>query len=210
MKRLTTVLFVTVTPIVLAAGSTLNQGQGQRGGASVAHAAALHPTKQIRAATTMEITAASIKSLRSGAPPGLQFTTRTDGIHVMSRDGHALRAASIRAGDRLTISANGLVRDLSQQWENLQGVISATPASASEPLMLLVQHSTDIVVDTDQQTRYSDRSEETQLITGIEEADQVMVRGMLDTRLGEMTQTDSVSRVGPFPQRVKARRSSTG
>ena len=210
MKLLTTVLFVTVTPIVLAAGSTLDQGQVQRGGASVAHAAALHPTKQNRAATTMEFTAASIKSLRSGATPGLEFTTRTDGIRVMSRDGHALRAASVRAGDRVTIGANGLVRDLSQQWENLQGVISAAPASASEPLMLLVQHSTDIVVDTDKQTRYSDRSEETQLITGIEEADQVIVRGMLDTRLGEMTQTDSVSRIGPFPQRVKARRSSIG
>jgi len=128
----------------------------------------------------------------------------------VSRDGHALRAASVRPGDHLTIGANGLVRDLSQQRENLQGVVSAAPASSSEPLMLLVQHSTDIVVDTDKQTRYSDRSEETQLITGIEEADQVVVRGMLDTRLGEMTQTDSVSRVGPFPQRAPARGSSTG
>lgn len=210
MKLLTTVLFVTVTPIVLAAGSALAQGQGQRGGASVAHAAALHPTVQGRMATAMEITAPSIKRLSSGGTPDLQFTTWTDGIHIVSRDGHAMRAASVRPGDRLTIGANGLIRDLSQQRENLQGVVSAAPASSSEPLMLLVQHSTDIVVDTDKQTRYSDRSQETQWITGIEEADQVVVRGMLDTRLGEMTQTDTVSRVGPFPQRAPSRGSSTG
>lgn len=120
--------------------------------------------------------------------------------HAMTADGHTLAASDLRPGDRLTVTAGHAVRDDSQVVERVRGLIAVGPASARDPLVVQLGPSWSIVADTTSSTRYTDLSHRTQTAGQLIDSDQVDLRGIYDTALGEMTQTVSITRLGPFPK----------
>jgi hypothetical protein len=125
---------------------------------------------------------------------------------VTTGDGRALRPTDIYDGDLLTVSTGDLVQDVSQRMQSMKGIVSDAPQDRADPIVVQISSSTasgrveDIVVDTDTHTRYSDRSRETSSVGQLQDADIVALHGVYDRVGGEMTQTDSISRLGPFRQ----------
>lgn len=127
----------------------------------------------------------------------LQQVAVPAGAHVSTRDGRALRPTSILAGDTLALRAGGRVEDTSQVETDLHGVVAHLPAVQGDPMVILVQPSRGVLVDLESAQGVQSSSPPPPYLSGIEEADLVQVRGVLDETLGEMTQTDSVVRRGP-------------
>jgi hypothetical protein len=92
---------------------------------------------------------------------------------------------------------SGSVEDLSQRVRDLQGIVVMPPESSGNTMILSIQPSGNIVVDTSSQTTFHDPSGKTSSLDEITDADIVDVHGVLDGALGEMTLTDSVTRLGP-------------
>ena len=129
---------------------------------------------------------------------------------ITTSDGRSLQSMSIRLGDRLAVRSGGQVEDLSQRTETMQALVSVAPTPDEGPMVVSIHHSQDIAVDLSASTHYQDRSHETSSALRIEDGDQVSIRGVVDRTLGEMTQTDSVSRVGPYLSRSRKHSTSTG
>ena len=129
---------------------------------------------------------------------------------LTASDGQSLQQTSIRLGDLLTIRAGGQIEDLSQRTEDLQALVSVAPTPYDGPMVVVMQHSRDLAVDLSSQTRYHDSSHETSSPVGIVDGDLVRIRGVVDRALGEMTQTLSISRLGPYLSRPKGHPPITG
>jgi hypothetical protein len=148
----------------------------------------------------------TIISLRSSNGRLTQLTLGKQS-HVTTGDGHALRPTDIHDGDLLTVSTGGLIQDVSQRVQTMKGIVSDAPQDKDEPIVVQVstsaspaRHIEDIVVDTNTHTRYTDRSHETSAVSQLQDADILELHGIYDRVAGEMTQTDSISRLGPFRQ----------
>ncbi len=136
---------------------------------------------------------------RSGA-----LVNDTIGFHsvITGADGQALQVASLRAGDRIIVSGGQVKQDISQQVTTLRGIVSLVSNESEGAMALQVAHSQDVLLDTDPHTGYTDRSHETSTLPQVQEGDEVQVRGVYDRTLGEMTQTLSVSRLGPIERKA--------
>jgi hypothetical protein len=122
----------------------------------------------------------------------------TKGRHLTTVNGHALLASDVRLGDRLTVSSKGDIEDTSQKTVNLRGIVSVAPLVASSPLTVQVSSAWSIVVDTGSKTRYMDASHETSNVAEIQDADEVQLQGIYDVAVGEMAETTSIARIGPY------------
>jgi len=116
---------------------------------------------------------------------------------VVSRDGHTLALGSIRPGDTLQTAAHHSIKDLSQMWVNLAGVVAYVPGTDPDLLVVQLTPSRMITVDVDAGTHLSDTHQPPASQVVIADADQIKLDGMLDGSLGEMTQTATIVRVGP-------------
>ncbi len=136
---------------------------------------------------------------RSGA-----LVNDTVGFHslITGADGQALQLGSLRAGDRILVSGRQVRQDISQRATTLHGIVSLVSNEPDGAMALQVAHSQDVLLDTDPHTRYTHRSHETSTLSQIQEGDEVQVRGAYDRTLGEMTQTLSVSRLGPIERKA--------
>lgn len=141
---------------------------------------------------------------------GVDLIVRTDknaltylaGKHAqfITHDGRALDPADIRLGDRLAVQKDGRIQDMSQQIVNVRGIVSLASTGTGDSMIVQVDHSWSVVVDTAGSTHYVDRSHETSEVAEVQDSDMVQVRGVYDSTLGEMTQTRSLTRLGPFRQ----------
>lgn len=116
---------------------------------------------------------------------------------IVTRDGRKLAATDVRSGDALLVRADGRIEDLSQFVTDITGIVSTTPGSVDGPIVVHRNLSEDIVVDAGPQTRFIDPSNKATSLLYLEDADQVQAHGVLDLALGEMTETDSIVRLGP-------------
>ena len=116
---------------------------------------------------------------------------------IISRDGHKLALASIRPGDTLQTAPHHSIKDLSQAWVTLAGVVAYVPGFDSDLLVVQVAPSRMITVDVDPDTHLSDTHQPPANRVVISDADQIQMDGLLDGSLGEMTQTAKIVRVGP-------------
>jgi hypothetical protein len=126
------------------------------------------------------------------------------GSHIVALDGSTLQSANVRLGDHLAIAANGQLEDLSQRAADLSGIVSVAADAGGSPMVVAITKSQSIVVDISPRTSYSDGSGETSAPNLIEDSDLVRLRGTLDAQLGEMTQTESISRLGPFIDQARS------
>jgi hypothetical protein len=125
-------------------------------------------------------------------------------IHAVmkSADGHTIGPANILLGDRLVVSAGGAVKDLSQRQITLKGIVSVAPLSSGDPLIVQASATSSVLIDLSSQTKYSDASHETSKLNQLADADQVQIRGLFDAQEDEVTQAQSVSRLGPFHKKA--------
>jgi hypothetical protein len=124
---------------------------------------------------------------------------------VKSADGHTMSASTLQTGDRLAVSRNGAIEDLSQRLITVKGIVSVAPLGIGDPLVIQQSSSTfAILIDLSAKTRYSDASHETAKLEQLEDADQVEVRGLFDAVRGEMTRADAVTRLGPVHKKPSA------
>jgi hypothetical protein len=155
----------------------------------------------------------TIISLRSsnGRLTRLQLNSHS---HITTGDGRALQPADIYEGDLVTVSTKRLVQDVSQRVQDMKGIVSDAPQETNDPIVVQISGSSTsssrlaIVVDTDSRTRYSDRSHETSRVTQLQDADILQLHGVYDRALGEMTHTDSISRLGPYHHKNTPRKKS--
>lgn len=137
---------------------------------------------------------------QAGTPVSVRVTARSS---VVSRDGQRLAVSDMRLGDRVEVSSSGQIRDQSQHVVRLSGVVSSAGQQPGDPLVIVVGETHGVVADLSSHMQYTDRSHETSSVTQLDDADQVQIRGVLDDALSEVTQTDSINRVGPFLHRGK-------
>jgi hypothetical protein len=116
---------------------------------------------------------------------------------VVTRDGSRLPFQSVRPGDLLLWRANGEIEDTSQLVTDLRGIVSNPLDPGGNALVLLADDRRSIVVDLGSRTRYVDHSGKTASPADLEQADSIDVHGILDLSLGEITQTDTVTRMAP-------------
>ena len=120
---------------------------------------------------------------------------------VTTNDGVGLSPTSIRVGDKVRTLKTGSLEDTSQEVTDVQGVVAAPPDINDQALVLSVAHSSSVLIDAAAATAFQDPSGETSSLNQIEQADLLRVHGVLDAALGEMTQIDSVVRLGPLARR---------
>lgn len=121
---------------------------------------------------------------------------------IITRDAHPIPASAIRPGDTITVQGRGWVKDLSQATENVRGVVVVGSVEANDPIIVQSGGSMAILADTGTRTQYSDPSHQTSSVAQLEDGDLVQLRGIVDSELGEMTRTDGVSRLGPYPRKT--------
>ncbi|MBV9282165.1 MAG: hypothetical protein JOZ41_18955 [Chloroflexi bacterium] len=117
--------------------------------------------------------------------------------HVATRDGRALSPARIRPGDQVVVRADRRMEDTSQRMADLKGIVAYALDPAEGALVVAVDRSLSIVADVDGHTRFKDLVEGQSSLETLEDADMVQLHGVFDDRLGEMTQTQTITRVGP-------------
>lgn len=138
----------------------------------------------------------------TGQVTTLTVTKRTQ---LTTRDGQALAFTDLRPGDRLRVRSAQRIEDLSQHALNLHGVVASAPLLGG-PITVLSDRGQAILVDADGQTNYADRSHETSSLAELVEADMVHLQGIYDTTLGEMTEANSIVRLGPIPRKPQPSR----
>ena len=116
---------------------------------------------------------------------------------MVTRDGRALPLTSILPGDVLVAQTDQRIEDSSQASVSLDGIVASAPDPEGTSMILQVGSTRAIVVDIAAGTRITTTAHRATDSTIIMDSDQVRVRGLLDTALGEMTQTDAIVRVGP-------------
>lgn len=116
---------------------------------------------------------------------------------LTTNDGRPLANASIRPGDQVDPAGHGLLQDTSQRLVTMRGVICHAPAQAGDTLAIEHNQVCSILVDTQAGTQYSDRSSVVARISLLQEGDVVQIHGVYDSSAEEMTQTNSLVRLGP-------------
>jgi hypothetical protein len=119
------------------------------------------------------------------------------GQAIVTADGRPLSSGSVLSGDQMQLLASGSVVDSSQRSADLRGIVLFAPDPAAGALALAVPGAGGILVDTGRLTAFRDPSGKTSSLTELAEADVVQVHGVLDRAAGQMTETDSVTRLGP-------------
>jgi hypothetical protein len=139
-----------------------------------------------RQTVTIRSTGNSLKSFAI-SPPHL----------LVTGDDIKLAAASVRPGDTLILRANGQIEDTSQHSLHLTGVVAVEPDADDGPMIVQVGQSYDVVVDITSATSIDGSPANTVTRASLGDADQVELQGVLDSTLGEMTQTAAIMRSGP-------------
>ena len=147
---------------------------------------ALQPTGTV--VSTNPVTEAMIIRTPQGRLENVGTSHR---IHLLSRDAHALSPAAVRPGDGVVVSPSSIV-DLSQRWVTLKGAVVAPPEQGGGTMIVQVGASQGVVVSLVPATRIDGSEITPTSLLSIAHAPQVRVSGLLDTQLGEMTQTDSL------------------
>ncbi|PZS01673.1 MAG: hypothetical protein DLM70_11450 [Chloroflexi bacterium] len=119
------------------------------------------------------------------------------GSRLTADDGRNLAAGRLLPGDRLIRYADGSLRDTSQVTKSVTGVVASAPEVDMQTMILQVSGGLSIVVDIDPGTHASGPLQRGFSLGTIEEADMVRVHGVLDSTLGEMTQTDAIEWLAP-------------
>jgi hypothetical protein len=127
---------------------------------------------------------------------------------IVARDGHQLAVSALRSGDHLLVYPNGQIEDLSQRTVTVSGVVAYDVDPGTSIALSLPGRPQNILADISHSTRFADTTRTTSTIDTVEDADQVRIHGVLNSNVGEMTQTDSVTRVGPL--RCRQTNSSSG
>jgi hypothetical protein len=121
---------------------------------------------------------------------GLKQVPIALGTKLTTLDGHTLLAASIRPGDEVSVAENGDVDDRSQQQSSLSGIVATGLEASSGPMIVQVKGGKDIIVDIASSTQVRSNKNTSLAADLVSTADPVMLSGVLDFRLGEMTQTE--------------------
>jgi hypothetical protein len=147
------------------------------------------------------VIAVSSRSLVIRTAGKLTTLTVTPATHIRTADNQVLRLDSIRPGDVVAAMANGSLRDTSQRMIALQGLVDLSPGGNTTPRVLVLRGAISVVADISSATRYADKLHSTGKIADVADGDALTLQGVYDARVGEMTQTASVTRTGPVLKR---------
>lgn len=115
------------------------------------------------------------------------------GKKLVTADGFSLALSSFRPGDTLTASPGAALVNRSQSRVSLQGIVAISPDPDGNVMTVQLASARTVIVDIDAGTRVDGRLPSVHSRMSIQQADQVRIVGILDTTLGEMTQTLAVT-----------------
>jgi hypothetical protein len=210
MKVLLTLTIGILASTLLTMRATVSRGHATPAAATIQRSASSHLPSYGGTVVVIHQNGSATSVITRDGSGQLAHITLGSNSKVTSADGRSLAQTSVRLGDHLAVRSNGQIEDLSQRTEDLQALVSVAPAPYEGPMVVVRHHSQDIAVDLTSRTHYADRSHETSSAVGIVDGDLVRVHGVVDEALGEMTQTDTVSRLGPVLSRIRGHRASTG
>jgi len=188
--------FIVITLILVLAAAPAAYAAGLIGHRGHSHASS---RDRVRSELVLDIArrgSGAVAIMRSG-----HGDPRSVGIprssHITARDGRPLVPADILSGDTLAVHSDGSIVDTSQVQVRLDGVVAHSPDSNNGPITVLVNSSQWILVDIEPSTHIAGTTLTSPPLSGIQEADLVRINGLLDQNMGEMIQTDSITRLGP-------------
>jgi hypothetical protein len=121
--------------------------------------------------------------------------------HIVSADNRPLSLSSVRAGDHVSLTSNSSIQDLSQRTLSVHGLVDLSPDANDTPEVLVVRGSVSVLAVITKATHYADSSHATTSLSDVADGDGLALRGIYDANIGEMTQTSSVTRLGPILKR---------
>lgn len=133
----------------------------------------------------------------------LQVIRLRPAARVLTGDGSLMHPAGLRVGDRVYALNDGSVVDSSQTTRTFRGIVASVPTTASDPYIVQTAGAWSVQTDVDARTKYADSSGETVALSQIVEEDVVLIHGVFDSALSELTQTTSVARLGPYLRRPR-------
>lgn len=116
---------------------------------------------------------------------------------MITNDDRSAPLSLLRVGDAIQVSASGTVRDRSLHHITLSGVVAIEPGVDGSALIMTDGRTNQVIVDVSSSTSYRDTSRQTDSLDDLSVGDMLHVNGIADGTLGEVTLTQSLTRVGP-------------
>jgi hypothetical protein len=177
-----------VLALLLIAAATFVVARSLRPSAPVGAPNPLRPVGTLISTSTLRTNELEVRTVGDQV-----VTISAAGKKLVTADGHLLTWSSLRPGDALSGTAGMILVDKSQTWANVQGIVAISPDPDGNVMTVQLTPARTILITMDNNTRIDGQLPSVRSHMSIEEADQVRVVGILDTTLGEMTQTIAVT-----------------
>jgi hypothetical protein len=177
-----------VLALLLIAAATFVVARSLRPSAPVGAPNPLLPVGTLISTSTLGTNQLEVRTMG-----GQVVTISAAGKKLVTADGYSLALSSFRPGDTVSATPGEVLVNRSQSRVSLQGIVAISPDPDGDVMTVQLTPTRTVLVDIDARTRIDGQLPSVRSRMSIEQADQVRLKGILDTTLGEMTQTIAIT-----------------